>query len=98
MTPAQSRQARAAPGERRPPAPRRGLLDRLLAVLAIAYPLALLAVVLAFRFIGEASWITAAGIYLPRVGFALPWPILTLALIWRGPRRLLVTSAVALAL
>jgi endonuclease/exonuclease/phosphatase family metal-dependent hydrolase len=70
----------------------------LLGVLAIGYPLALVAVILAFRLIGEQSWLVTAVLYLPRIGFAIPLPFLTLWILFRGPRRLLLTQVVALAL
>lgn len=45
---------------------------RIVRVLALAYPLALLGVVLALRFIGEDWWATTVGLYLPALGYALP--------------------------
>lgn len=51
-----------------------------LAVLAVGYPVALLIVLLALRFISEDWWVTAVGLYLPRVGFALPLPAIALGL------------------
>jgi vancomycin resistance protein VanJ len=67
-------------------------------VLAVAYPLALLAVIAAFRLIGERWWVTEVGLYLPRVGFALPLPFLVLALLFGRSFRWLATQVVALAL
>ena len=75
-----------------------GFWGVVLRVLAIGYPLALLAVILAFRLIGERSWLVTAVLYLPRIGFAIPLPFLTLWILFSGPRRLLLTQAVALAL
>jgi len=75
-----------------------GLLRRVLLVLALAYPLALLALIAGLRFIGEQWWFTTAALYLPRLLFALPLPALTLALAWFGPRRALWTQLVAAAL
>jgi endonuclease/exonuclease/phosphatase (EEP) superfamily protein YafD len=63
--------------------------------LAIAYPLALIAIILAFRLIGERWWVTTVALYLPRLPFALPLLPLTAAIIWIGPRRLLWTQALA---
>jgi vancomycin resistance protein VanJ len=60
-----------------------------LTLLAVAYTAALLLVVASFRFVGEAWWVTTAGLYLPRAGFALPLPLLALGLLIFGPRRLL---------
>jgi vancomycin resistance protein VanJ len=56
-------------------------LQRLVAALAIAYPLALLVVAVAFPFIGERWWVTGLALYLPRLAFAAPLPILVGALI-----------------
>lgn len=66
--------------------------------LGIAYPLALLAVVLAFRFIGERWWVTTVALYLPRLGFALPLPFVVLGLIVVKGFRLLWAQAVSMAL
>jgi endonuclease/exonuclease/phosphatase (EEP) superfamily protein YafD len=52
----------------------------LLRVLAVAYPLSLLATTVALRYVGEAWWVSTVGLYLPRIGFALPLPFLALAL------------------
>src|SRR3982751_1947217 len=67
-------------------------------VAAVGYVLALLAVIVGFRFVGERSWVTAVALYLPRVGFALPLPFLTLALLLARAYRWLTSQAVALAL
>ena len=67
-------------------------------VAALGYVLALLAVIIAFRFVGERSWVTEVALYLPRVGFALPLPFVTLALLLARATRWLTTQAVALAL
>lgn len=63
---------------------------------ALAYPLALLAVVGAFRFVGERWWPTTAGLYLPRWGFALPLPLLVLGLLLGRAYRWLLTQLAAL--
>jgi endonuclease/exonuclease/phosphatase (EEP) superfamily protein YafD len=52
----------------------------LLRALAVAYPLSLVATTLLLRYVGEAWWVSTVGLYLPRVGFALPLPFLALAL------------------
>jgi vancomycin resistance protein VanJ len=62
---------------------------RVLAALAIAYTAALVLVMVLFRLVGESWWVTTAGLYLPRAGFALPLPLLALGLAVFGPRRLL---------
>jgi len=72
-----------------------GFWRRVVGILAIGYPVALLIVILGFRLIGERWWITTVGLYLPRVGFALPLPVLTSVLLLAGPRRLLISQAVA---
>ncbi len=61
----------------------------MIAFVAIGYVAALLAVTALLRFVGEAWWVTTAGLYLPRIGFALPLPALVLALLALGPRHLL---------
>jgi vancomycin resistance protein VanJ len=66
---------------------RLGVLTRLLAV---GYPLALLACVLGMRLVGEAHWLTTVLLYLPRRYFAYPLPIvIALPLVTRAPRYLL---------
>lgn len=75
-----------------------GLGGKVLRVLAVGYPVALLAIILALRFIGERWWVTTVALYLPRLGFGLPLPFLVLALAWFGPRRWLGTQVVAAGL
>jgi vancomycin resistance protein VanJ len=67
-------------------------------LLAAGYFLGLVAVTLAFPYIGERSWIITALLYLPRFGFALPLPVVLLALVLFGPRRLLFALPLALLL
>ena len=55
-------------------------------LLAALYPLALLVTIGAFRLIGERWWVTTVALYLPRVGFALPLPVLLIALWVTGSR------------
>ena len=62
---------------------------------AVAYLLALLAMVAALRLIGERWWVTTIALYLPRIGFALPLPLLVVALLIARSYRLLVTQVVA---
>ena len=64
-------------------------------VSAVVYLLALVAVVAALRLIGERWWATTIALYLPRIGFALPLPILIAALLVARSYRLLVTQVVA---
>jgi endonuclease/exonuclease/phosphatase family metal-dependent hydrolase len=47
---------------------------------AFAYPLALLTLALMLYFVGETWWVTAAGLYVPRLAFATPLPIVVLLL------------------
>ncbi len=71
---------------------------RLTLILAFAYPLVLLALIVAFRFVGERYWVTSVGLYLPRLGFALPLPFIALGLWLYQRRSLLWTQAAALGL
>jgi endonuclease/exonuclease/phosphatase (EEP) superfamily protein YafD len=76
----------------------RWFLSWFLRILALGYPLSLLLIVLAIRCVGERWWGTTALMYLPRKAFIAPLPFLTLALLWRLPRRWLLTQVVAVAL
>ncbi|HVT06604.1 MAG TPA: endonuclease/exonuclease/phosphatase family protein [Polyangia bacterium] len=75
-----------------------GFWRRLLRVAAIGYPLSLLAVLVSLRWIGERWWVTTTALYLPRWPFAAPLPVLVVALVVAGPRRLLLTQVAALLL
>ncbi len=66
---------------------RRTLLLRATWGLAALYPVALVGIVAAFRIIGERWWVTTVAMYLPRVGWALPLPVLLLAVWATGSRR-----------
>jgi vancomycin resistance protein VanJ len=68
------------------------------AFVAIAYPVALGGVILALRLVGERWWATVALMYLPRIGFAIPFPFVVAAVWWWAPRWLLVLQAVSLYL
>jgi endonuclease/exonuclease/phosphatase (EEP) superfamily protein YafD len=59
---------------------------RAVLVLAALYPAALLITIAAFRLVGERWWVTTVALYLPRVGFALPLPVLLIALWATGAR------------
>jgi vancomycin resistance protein VanJ len=72
----------------------RRLLGWALIATVAGYAVALLLIIVGFRWIGERWWITTAGMYLPQIVFAAPWPFLTIALAIWGPRRLLVIQAV----
>ncbi|HXI54649.1 MAG TPA: endonuclease/exonuclease/phosphatase family protein [Polyangia bacterium] len=63
--------------------------------LAVGYPVALLLVVAGFRLVGERWWGTTVALYLPRLGFAVPWPVLTLALLLGRAYRWLITQVIA---
>jgi endonuclease/exonuclease/phosphatase (EEP) superfamily protein YafD len=83
-----------------PPSNRRlrRALGLIAAASAVAYPLALVAVILAFRFVGERWWVTLTALYLPRLGFALPLPfVLAAAYFWAG-RKYVALQAVSVLL
>jgi endonuclease/exonuclease/phosphatase family metal-dependent hydrolase len=76
----------------------RRLLRLSAAASAVAYPLALVAVILVFRFVGERWWVTLTALYLPRIGFALPLPfVLVAAHYWAG-RKFLALQAFSVLL
>ena len=54
--------------------------QRAAAAVAVLYVVALIVVVVLFRFVGERWWIVTAALYLPRLGFAAPLPMVLLAL------------------
>ncbi len=64
-------------------------------IFSVAYPIALLVIALAMRFAGERWWVTNVALYLPRLGFAAPLPLLVLALVAFKMRRFLWTQAAA---
>ena len=64
-----------------------GIAARAALVLSALYPAALVLIIAAFLILGERWWVTAVALYLPRIGFALPLPVLLLALWATGPRR-----------
>jgi vancomycin resistance protein VanJ len=68
---------------------------RLSIALAVAYALSLVAIYLVFRFVGESWWISAIGMYLPRLVFGAPLALLVPLLLLLGHRRWLWTQAVA---
>jgi vancomycin resistance protein VanJ len=91
--------APAIPGKGAPASRRRdrlGALARAVVNLtAVVYLLALLAVVAALRLIGERWWVTTIALYLPRIGFALPLPLLVVALLLARSYRLLLAQVLA---
>jgi endonuclease/exonuclease/phosphatase (EEP) superfamily protein YafD len=73
-------------------------LRTLLIIVSAAYPLALLALILMLRLVGESWWVTTVALYLPRLGFAIPLPF-TLVATWRwAPRFLLIPQVGAIYL
>lgn len=78
--------------------PLRRFARRTSAALAASYLAALVTVILAMTLVGEDWWPTTVLLYLPRVGFALPLPLVALALALFGPRRWLLALPVPLAL
>jgi vancomycin resistance protein VanJ len=76
----------------------RTALRILTVLLAVAYPLALVAVILAFRYIGERWWVTLTAMYLPRLGFAVPLPFVLVALYFWGSRKLVALQAISVLL
>jgi vancomycin resistance protein VanJ len=82
------------------PRPKRWLAIPVIA-LASLYPLALVALVAALRFIGERWWVTSVALYLPRAAFLAPLPVLLIALYLVGARRalwLLIVSSLPIFL
>lgn len=76
----------------------RRAVKRALLTLACGYPLALLSLTLGFYLVGERWWLTAAGLYLPRLPLALPLPLFAV-LLWRaGFRRYGWTQLIGLLL
>jgi vancomycin resistance protein VanJ len=74
------------------------ILNATLRSLAIGYPIAVIAFIVALRLVGERWWGTTIALYLPRLPFALPLLPLTAAILWIGPRRLLWTQVLATVL
>jgi vancomycin resistance protein VanJ len=65
---------------------RRSLWHRLLTWIALGYPVALVGVIAVLRLVGERWWPVAVVLYLPRIGFGLPLPLVVLAtLVARRP-------------
>ncbi|MFZ5892900.1 MAG: endonuclease/exonuclease/phosphatase family protein [Myxococcota bacterium] len=62
----------------------------------MGYALALVAIALGLRYLGERWWLATVALYLPRIGFGLPLPFITLLVLWKLPRRWLVTQLFAL--
>lgn len=73
-------------------------LRRAVVALALVYPGALLLVILLLTGIGESHWVTTLGLYVPRIVFAAPLPILVVLLVLFRRYALLWTQLVALVL
>jgi endonuclease/exonuclease/phosphatase (EEP) superfamily protein YafD len=95
--PAESPSGDPAASENVAPARRRrfaALVRSIVDLAAVVYLIALLALVTALRLIGERWWVTTIALYLPRIGFALPLPLLIVALLIARSYRLLATQLV----
>lgn len=56
----------------------------------VAYPLCLAVVAWLLHAVGEASWATTVGLYLPALAYLAPAPPLALLALWVGPRGLVL--------
>jgi len=65
---------------------------------AWAYALALVLVALGMRFVGERWFLTTLCLYLPRLGWILPWPLVVLLLFVVGQRRLGIAFTIVVPL
>ncbi|HEY3495534.1 MAG TPA: endonuclease/exonuclease/phosphatase family protein [Polyangiaceae bacterium] len=70
-------------------------LRKLLIACAVAYPLALVAVIVLFRFVGEGWWVTSVALYVPRLPLALPLLVLVPGLLLLRARKLYFTLPVS---
>jgi vancomycin resistance protein VanJ len=68
---------------------------RLVVLLAVAYPISVGVVAASLRYVGEAWWITAVALYLPRLVFAAPLPVIALACIALRMHRLAALQIVS---
>ena len=98
--PSENASVKPAASENEAPAPPRqtrfaALARAIVNLSAVVYLLALLAAVAALRLVGERWWVTTIALYLPRIGFALPLPLLVVALLVARSYRLLVVQLVA---
>lgn len=66
------------------------VLRRALCVLVWAYPLSLLCVYAFLRATAETFWGSALAVYLPPQGYLFPAPLIVLAALWVGPKRLVL--------
>jgi vancomycin resistance protein VanJ len=65
-------------------------------ILFAGYLVVVLLAIAGMRLVGEQHWLTTTLLYAPRIAFALPLPVVTLALALVGPRRLLWAMPAAL--
>jgi endonuclease/exonuclease/phosphatase family metal-dependent hydrolase len=65
---------------------------------AVLYPVALVALILALRFVGEGWWVTTVLLYVPRLAFAIPLPLVVAGLIACSERGWLWTQIISLLL
>jgi vancomycin resistance protein VanJ len=72
--------------------------QRVAAAVAWAYLASLFGVIAALRFGGEQWWVTGVALYLPRLLFGTPLPLIVIALVVVRLRRLIWTQVVAAAL
>lgn len=66
--------------------------------IGVAYPAALLVVAVVLRWVGEGWWLTATTLYMPRVPFAFPLPLVVATLLAMRMWRLLLAQIVSLVL
>jgi vancomycin resistance protein VanJ len=62
---------------------------------AVLYPAALVALILALRFVGEGWWVTTVLLYVPRLAFAVPLPFVAIGLIACSERGWLWTQSIS---
>jgi vancomycin resistance protein VanJ len=77
---------------------RKGRLASFARTVGWLYLAAVLAIVLALRYVGESSWLLAPAMYAPRYLCAVPLVLTVPALLYAGPRWMLLTQAASLGL
>jgi endonuclease/exonuclease/phosphatase family metal-dependent hydrolase len=68
---------------------------RAIVAAAVLYPVALAALILALRFIGEGWCVTTVALYLPRLVFSVPLPFIVVGLVACSARRWLWTQSIS---
>ncbi|HXX68750.1 MAG TPA: endonuclease/exonuclease/phosphatase family protein [Polyangiaceae bacterium] len=71
---------------------------RSISLVALAYPVVLSAIALALHLVGERWWLTGASLYLPRILFAAPLPVIVVATLACRMRRLAAAQLLSAAL